>query len=521
MEIYNPNPSLWQKDSIDIPSTRTGLDTECDVIIVGGGISGILTASFLSESKLKVVLIEASTAFNGVTAHTTGKLTSQHGLVYHRLAADRGKTIAAKYGQANQWAIQYVAEQCSKHGIQCDLASVAAYVFTLKLDQVQELQKEAEMAQELGLPAQFAEPSDLPNPHLAAARFSGQYRFHPIKFLRGMLERSIHSGVEVLTGVRVLEVNEKSGSCEVVTGRGTARAKKVVIATHYPIHDSGWFVAKLAPYRSYAMAFGLRGPVPNVMAITEEEPMHSFRKHQDETGDYLIVGGGHHKVGQDQDPEQNFRDIEKWARANFTVVDVFARWSTQDNWTPDGIPFIGRSPDRENIYLATGFGGWGMSTGIVAGRIIADQILGNANDWSEVFDPSRSIISESGKVIEENVDVAVHYVGDKFKTPDLDSLEALSRGSGGIVKVDGHRVAAYRRPDGNVLIRSIICTHMGCNVAWNSAEQSWDCPCHGSRFSPDGAVLQGPAVKPLDQAPGIEDKGAREGREIRSMNPID
>jgi Rieske Fe-S protein len=227
--------------------------------------------------------------------------------------------------------------------------------------------------------------------------------------------------------------------------------------------------------------------------------MRSWRKHEDETGEYLIVGGQNHKVGQDQKADQNYLELESWAKEYFPVKEVAFRWSTQDNWTPDGLPFVGRSPDKNRLFVATGFAGWGMSNGIVSGKILSDEILAIQNPWAETYNPSRQVLTRLGTLVKENINVASHLIGDRAARAEFKNWEEVQPGQAGILQLPDKRVAAYRSADGVLHAVESACSHMGCQVAWNSAENSWDCPCHGSRFSIDGDVLHGPAVSPLAQ----------------------
>lgn len=495
-----PHQSLWlAQDLPQIPFSP--LAPHYDVVIIGAGITGAMTAYYLLDSDLSVAVIESRSIFSGVTGNTTGKLTAQHGLIFDKLIHTFGRDTAQLYAQANQWAVQQVLGISEEMGIDCDFATENAHIYTTHPDTWEDYEKEQIACAKLGLPTELL-AVDLPFGKVNAIRMRDQARFHPVKFLRQILAAAQGKGMHVSEGVRALEVEETKGGVEITTNQGKIQADRVVVATHYPIHDSGWFSVKLSPYRSYAMALRLNTPALDGMYITEDEPMHSLRKHVDETGEYQVVGGGNHKVGQDPATRQQYAELEAWALKNFDIRDIAYRWSTQDNWTPDGLPYIGKSPHRDRIWVATGFAGWGMSNGVVAGRLIADQILERDNPWTKVYDPSRMELAAVPTIVKENLNVAKRYYGDRISRADYETLAEVPVGGAGIVQLLEERVAVYKDEAGETHAVASACTHLGCQVAWNEAEMSWDCPCHGSRFAPDGTVLHGPATKPLAKHEG-------------------
>lgn len=490
------NLSLWMAttEADTRPPVRT--DLRYDVLIVGGGISGICTAYQLRNTGLSVGLIEATRLLSDVTGHTTGKLTSQHDLIYKHLLDAFGFEFATTYYEANEWAIRFVAETSVQESIDCDFVWDSAHVYCAEASNCDKLMAEHEACFKLNIPTLIVYPKT-PSDAQCALRLPRQARFHPRRFLQGLVERAEAAGVQFYEYTRALDVREEPDGCVVETDRGTVFANHVVIATHYPIHDSGLFVAKLAPYRSYAMALDVEF-LPEGMYISyEESALHSFRRAMFHDREILIVGGEKHKVGQEPHTEECYARVEEWARSEFEVKEVLHRWSTQDNWTPDRVPYIGRAPHRDRITMATGFGGWGMTSGCIAGRLIADIILDEPNKWQSVFDPGRLDVAMISKMVKENVNVAAHLIGDRLSRPDQVRLDMIVPGQGAIVQMEDERVCAFRDDVGELHVVSSACTHMGCQLKWNGAERSWDCPCHGSRFDVDGEVLHGPAVTPL------------------------
>jgi glycine/D-amino acid oxidase-like deaminating enzyme/nitrite reductase/ring-hydroxylating ferredoxin subunit len=495
--MLNRSHSLWHAttESDRRPSLEGG--EFFDVAVVGAGIVGLTTAYALKNSGHSVAVIEARTILNDVTGNTTGKLTSQHGIIYRYLIDTVGQERAQQYADANEWAFREVKRISEMEGIDCDYTTDSAHVFAKDESEVDIFMDEVTAATSLGLPVRFVSDPDLPFDTFGAVRFENQARYHPLKFLVGVAEAAERDGVRIYEKSRVLEVNEGDKECEITLESGEVRARYVVIATNYPIHDSGLFVTRLAPYKSYAMAVDIDGPLPEGMFINESDPVRSFRRQPYNGKDILIVGGENHKVGQEENAQECSARLEAWARQTFSVRDVLFKWSTQDNWTPDRLPYIGRSPNRERIFLATGFGGWGMTNGICAARIISEAITEKETPWAEVYSPKRMTWAAVPKIASENVNAAKHLIGDRIKRVEEDELTAIAPGEGRVVQMEDERVGAYRDPDGALHLVTSACTHWGCQLHWNNAETTWDCPCHGSRFDIDGSVLHGPAVRPL------------------------
>jgi Rieske Fe-S protein len=289
--------------------------------------------------------------------------------------------------------------------------------------------------------------------------------------------------------------------CRVETDLGPeVTAGAVVIATHYPTLDRGLFFARLSAERSYAIGLRARGRTPEGMFLSTESPAHSVRSAPYDGGELLIVGGESHKAGTD-DPVERYAALEAWARDRFDVESVEYRWSAQDAMPADGIPYVGKlTPVARNVYTASGFKKWGITNGAAAAIMLSDAIQGRENAWAATFDANRfKPLAAAPKLLKESVSVGAHFFGDRLSSPDVRSLDQLASGEGGIVKVDGDKVAAFRDDDGVVHAVSPICTHQYCQVSFNAAERSWDCPCHGSRFATDGTVIEGPAVNPLER----------------------
>ncbi|AIE84464.1 oxidoreductase [Fimbriimonas ginsengisoli Gsoil 348] len=466
-----------------------------DVAIVGGGLAGITTATLLKAEGKSVAVIESNRVAEGVSGFTTAKITSQHSIIYDRLIHSFGEQKARAYGDANQAAIEQIASLANTFGIDCDFRRSDAFVFTEKEEEVDSFRTEADSARRLGLPAEFLESVPLPFPVKGAVRFSGQASFHPRKYLVALAQRLPGEGSFIFENTRVTGLHGGE-PCTVETERGNVYAGHVVVASHFPFNEKLFYALRMYQHRSYVLGLRLNGELPNGMFISTE-PTHSIRPHFDEEGGLLLVGGEGHRTGEGGDTVARYRRLEQWATDHFPVRTIEYRWSTQDNKTADGLPYIGRlMPTSEHVFVATGFGGWGMTNSTVSGMLLRDLILGRENPWADVYDPNRmglEAVSGSAKHIGS---VASHFVGDRHADGEIASLRP---GEGMIVHSDEGKVAAYRAEDGSIHKLSPACPHMGCFVQWNSAEKSWDCPCHGSRFSIEGEVLEGPAISPLKE----------------------
>ena len=475
---------------------RLEADREVEVAVLGGGITGVLCAMLLADEGVEVGLVEANVLGGGVTGHTTAKLTSLHRLMYADLVSSAGEAKARAHGSANQAGITTIERLAGELGIDCDLRRRDHLTYALDDEQRERVRAEAEAAQALGLPAAFQESAGLPFPTTGAVRFGEQAEFHPRKFVLGVGRALGERGVELFEHTPALSVSDGS-PCRVRTPRGTLSAKKVVVATHHPFLDRGLYFARMHPERSYSIAVSLNSAAPEGMYIGAGEPTRSLRSHPVDDGELLIVGGEGHKVGHGGDTREHYAALEAFAREHFDVTGVPFRWSSQDNMPADGLPFVGRLwPLSRHLYVATGFRKWGLAQAAPAAELLRDLIAGRDNPLREVYGPQRIEVRGAPSLAKENADVALRFFGDRIvnRAP---ASSPPGPGEGRIVSRRGRQVALARDDDGTLHAVSARCTHLGCILAWNAAERSWDCPCHGSRFAVDGDVLQGPAVTPL------------------------
>jgi glycine/D-amino acid oxidase-like deaminating enzyme/nitrite reductase/ring-hydroxylating ferredoxin subunit len=475
-----------------------------EVVVIGGGIVGLTTALLLQEAGRDVVLIEAGRLARGVSGYTTAKVSSQHGLKYAELTSKHGAEAARVYGQANEAALAWIAERVERDGIDCDFRRQSSYAYVTSASKRAQVDDEVRAAVAAGLPAVLAEQTPLPYPVAAAVRFDDQAEFHPRKYLLALAEQLVARGAEVYERSHAVEVDADQGRVVVKTPGGRVDAEHAVIASHYPFPDRSLSFARVSPQRSYAIACRIAGATPEGMHISGDSPTRSIRAIPlDDGEELLMVGGESHKTGTGGDTEQHYEALERFAREHWDVESVAYRWSSQDGSTLDGMPYVGRlTPRSDRVLMATGFAKWGITGGTAAAHALADLIAGRDSAAAELFDPWRKTLRASAvNLLEENAQVGARFLGDRISKPGGREIESLQPGEGGIVRHDGEKVAAYRDDAGELIAVSPRCTHLGCQVNWNSAERSWDCPCHGSRFAPNGRVLEGPAVHALERKP--------------------
>jgi len=497
--------SIW----IDAGPTQPELPqleraTRADVVVIGGGIVGLTTALLLQEAGRKVMLIEAGRLARGVSGCTTAKVSSQHGLKYAELASKHGADAARVYGQANEAALAWIAERVERHEIECDFRRQPSYAYVASSAQRGQVEDEVRAAVAAGLPAVLADETPLPYPVAAAVRFDHQAEFHPRKYLLALAEQLVARGAEVYERSHAVEIDADQDRVAVKTPGGRVEADYAIVASHYPFLDRSFSFARVSPQRSYAIACRIAAAPPPGMYISGDSPTRSIRAIPlDDGEELLMVGGESHKTGTGGDTERHYQRLEQFAREHWDVESVAYRWSSQDGSTLDGMPYVGRlTPRSDRVLMATGFAKWGITGGTAAAQALADLIAGRESAAAELFDPWRKTLRASAvKFVEENAQVGARFLSDRISKPGGRPIESLQPGEGDIVRHDGEKVAAYRDDEGALVAVSSRCTHLGCQVNWNSAERSWDCPCHGSRFAPNGRVLEGPAVHALERKP--------------------
>lgn len=498
--LRETNRSLWVATTApgeqDVEPVTAG-PSRVDVAVVGAGITGLTTARLLQAQGATVAVIEAGRVCAGATGYTTAKVSALQRTTLSEITRRHSREAATVYAHANQAAVDQVVALVARDAIECELQRAPACTYTEQPDQIAAVEAEHEAATAAGLPTRLDDATDLPFKVAAAVWLDEQAQFHPRRYCLGLVDRIREDGGNVRERTRALDVDENGRAITLTTDAGTTEAQHVVLATQLPFMDSGGFFARAHPYRSYALAARLSGRAPAGMYITVESPTRSVRSAAD---GWTIIGGEGHKTGHDDDTQERYDALERWARDRFPVLEVGYRWSAQDYESVDGLPYIGRlNPAHDRVWVATGFRKWGMTNGTVAAMVLADLIVGHDNPWSEVFDSTRLAPGASIKhLVTENIAVGRRFVEDRIRTSKPRAAEELERGEGTVVALDGRSVAGYRDDRGVLHAVDPTCTHLGCRVSFNTAERTWDCPCHGSRFDVDGQVIQGPALRDLE-----------------------
>lgn len=475
--------SIWSRLSAPGPRPPLAGEETAQAAVIGGGLAGVLTAWLLAQEGVDAAIVEAERIGGGQTSGTTAKFTSQHGAVYHRLEADLGPDASRRCAQANQEAIRsYEALMQARH-IPCQWRQCRAWLYSRSDEEL--LLREAEAQQRAGLPAVLSRAVELPFPVKAALAVEGQATAHPLALLYALAE-----DLRVYEHSRVTAVED--GQVRTSAG-GVLRAEHIVFACHYPfVNFPGLYFARMHQERSYVLALSGAGRMEDMYYGVDREGL-SFRP----AGDLLLLGGGGHRTGENASGGQ-YAALSQAARLLYPEAREVQRWSAQDCVTPDGLPYIGRfSAGKPNWYVATGFAKWGMTTSMAAARLLRDLILGRANPYEDLFSPQRHTLLLSAPQIARE---GVHAVKDLSRllfAPAKAKAEALAPGRGGVVEARGEKLGVYHAPDGALLAVDIRCPHLGCQLAWNPEEGTWDCPCHGSRFDPRGRLLSGPAQRDL------------------------
>src|SRR4051812_22591483 len=502
IKLEGRNTSLWVDTApeSDYPVLKPGI--RVDIAVLGGGIAGLTTALLLKREGAKVAVVEAGRVGGGVTAYTTAKVSSLHGTQYQAVESSFGEDGARAYAEANEAGLDQIARWVEELSIDCDFRRKPAFTYTEDPEETWKIEDEVAAASRAGLPASLTTDTDLPWPVAAAIRVEDQAEYHPRRYLLRLAEEIPGAGSHVFERSRALAVAGGKEHVRISTTRGELTADQVVVATHFPFLDRGGYFARMHPERSYGLGLYLKrgSRAPQGMYLSTESPAHTVRSHPTSDGEMVITGGESHKTGQGGDTAERVPRLERWARERFDVRSIEYRWWPQHNMPVDGVPYIGRlAPFQKRLWVAAGFMKWGLTNGTAAGMILTDLIGGRDNPWASLFGSTRfKPLASAKELLKENVNVGAHFVGDHLSAPDLRSVGSLAPGEAGIVRRGAGKVAAYRDEDGTMHAVSAVCTHLGCQVLWNSAERSWDCPCHGSRFDVTGRVIQGPAVKDLE-----------------------
>lgn len=474
---------LWQNSAPPVSEfTPLNHDLSCDAVVIGAGLTGVLTAWMLQEKGLDVVLLERDTPGQGATGRSTGKITAQHGMFYADLILSRGQHVAKQYLEANQSAIHAYADLIEKLNIDCDFQYMPSYLYSRTSEAA--LQTERNAFHALGVPTKLVHETQLPFPVAAAIKLPGQACFHPLKFLHAFLPK-----LRIYTQTTAFSISNGT----VFTERGTVRAKHIITATRFPFFlKPGFYFARMHQERSYALSISANHPLDG-MYIDSETNGVNFRPWQNQ----IILSGVGHRTGHQPmvDGHDALRlNVQRW----YPGCEITAQWSTEDCMPFDCVPYIGSYHYKNNhIYVATGYQKWGMSSAMIAAQILSDSVFGEENKYAEVFKPQRSFpVSKFGRILSDGGQSISNLLTQFFYVPSA-KLQEIEAGHGGIIQWNGRKYGVYHGEDNHYYLVSTRCPHMGCQLSWNKDELSWDCPCHGSRFSYTGIPLDSPSAKAL------------------------
>jgi glycine/D-amino acid oxidase-like deaminating enzyme/nitrite reductase/ring-hydroxylating ferredoxin subunit len=507
--------SVWMATADTPREGRLDIDLDADVCVVGAGIAGLTTAYLLAREGRRVVVIDDGVIAGGETCRTTAHIVNALDDRYFELEDLFGAEGARLAAQSHTAAIEKVEEIVNAENIDCDFSRLDGYLFVPPGDSTKVLDDELAAAHRCGL-------TDLEMvervPGLSfdtgrALRFPRQAQFHILKYLDGLARAIARDGGRVFTqthAAKIEGVDDENARVETADGK-VVTARAVVVATNTPVNDLFEIHTKQAPYRTYVIGARVpSGSVPKILLWDTPDPYHYIRIQEGSNGksayDVLVVGGEDHKTGQADDAARRFRLLEKWVKDRYPMIEgIEFRWSGQVMEPVDALAFIGRNPlDKKSVYIATGDSGNGMTHGTIAGMLLTDLIVGRENPWAATYDPSRKTLSAIKDFAKENLNVAAQYT-DLATPGDVESVEEIKPGEGAIIRRGLTKVAVHRDEEGELHERSAVCAHLGCIVAWNSFEKTWDCPCHGSRYDcRDGHVVNGPAINALSE---VKDEG--------------
>ena len=507
-------PSLWLDSSgPTMPSGAAGtvapeVGTDWDAVVIGGGLAGVLTALRLTERGARVALFDARTVASRTTGHSTAKVTALHGSIYQRLVSNKNLETATLYGHANLRAVDDIRALIDELGIDCD--AVTATAFTCAEHDLAIVERELEAATACGLPVSWTVPTELEFPVIGAVAMHDQLHIDPVRLCAGLVTRLRTLGASVYEGIRITAVEEDRDGCTIVGPWFSIRSSYAVLTTHLPIVDPAMIAGRSTPVRSYMVA-GRVADAPEGMYLAADEewsmrptgPVAAPAPKRGTTSSprataapNLIIGGEGHDMIDGVDSTAPLVRLEGWAVERYGM-EVSHRWSAFDYQSVDGLPYIGRlGPGTKRRFVATAFGKWGMTTSMVAADIIADLIDGRDNPTSKIVDASRILPTIGRGIVKNNLKVAKRFLGDRAGALQS-SHEPLAPGTGVVVRRGTALVAMSCDMEGQTHMVAAACTHLGCIVSFNTGEQTWDCPCHGSRFTMDGEVLDGPASVPL------------------------
>ncbi|SDB90491.1 Glycine/D-amino acid oxidase [Pelagirhabdus alkalitolerans] len=503
-QVPKETSSYW-KNNTSLPSFEPlKEDIKTDILIVGAGITGVTTAYLLRNQGFTVTLIESNTILSGTTEYTTAKISAQHGLIYHELIQHFGVDKAKQYYEAAKDAKQWIEDTIKKEQLDCQFSIEDAYLYTNDEEELKNLDKEHEAYKKLGIDGELVTEMPLDIPFKKALVMKGQAQFNPLAFLKPLINKIVEADIKIYEQTTAVKMDYGDTITITTNTNKEIECEHVIMASHYPFHDkSGLYFSRMYQERSYLIAVKTNTKFPGGMYINAEEPTRSIRSTTDNDEEVWLIGGERHRTGHEKVSIDHHKPLELFTDQLFGIESYMHRWSAQDITTVDKLPYIGPITDgKPKALVATGYRKWGMTSGVIAGILLSDQLLDKENPYASLFHPSRFDFDPDVKhFIQMNSDTAKHMIEGKLGNMDENNID-LENNEGMVIRENGKRIGVYRDQNGNLGKLDTTCPHMKCEVNWNKVEKSWDCPCHGSRFSIDGEMLNGPAktnLKKIDK----------------------
>lgn len=502
MERDSATKSLWQQNILDYISKKYEHNNNIyDVLVVGGGITGITTALNLQTSGKKCVLVEAKNLAFGTTSGTTAHINTILDLTYAEIEKKFGAENTKMVLAAALEAINIVETNVRKYNIDCEFTHRVGYLFSVDDDQTKKLEDAFHASVKAGCDVEYATTIPVPVDFKKALRFERQAQFHPTKYVYALAKAFEEAGGKILQECRVTEVQENEEKIlNVDTSCGKINSRYLVYATHIP-PGVNLLHFRCAPYRSYAMALILNGGYPEDLAYDLYDPYHYYRTQETDGIKYLIAGGEDHRTAEEKDTYQCFERLEEYLRKHFDVKEVAFKWSSQYFESADGLPYIGHLPGNpETVFVATGYGGNGITYSQIAAKILTDLIFTGKSEFQKLFDPLRiKPVAGFANFVKNAADVTGNFISKLLPFEKIEGTGDIKNGEAKVVSYESRSIGLYKDDHGKIHSVNPGCTHIDCTVAWNTAEKTWECPCHGSRFNEDGEMVTAPARKDLEK----------------------
>lgn len=477
-------------------SLKTDINT--DYLIVGGGIAGLTTAYLLAKENKKVTIVEADEIGFGASGRNTGKVTSQHGIIYSVIEKEYSGEKARLYYDANEEGLKLIKDIIEDNNIDCNLKVVPSFIYTQEEDYIKDIKNEYEICKKLNIPCEYMDYIEgIPLKVKGALCFKNQGQFNPKKYVDALAKINHKLGVKIYENTPVIDADMGEECMVKCANNHTIKTKNLILTSCNAWYDGlKLFFAREEASRSYLLCGKLKNKISEGNYISVECPTRTFRTYKDDKGvDILIAGGQDHKTGKCSNECDNFKAIEKFTKETFGMDQIISDWSTQDYISSDYIPYMGRINNiNNNVYIITGTSKWGLSNSSIGAILIRDLITKNSSKYEDLYNPNRLKSYLTTKFLKNNIEVASDYIKGKFISG---SSELPKKNEGKTISINGKKYGAYRDQDNHLYIVDITCTHLGCELSFNSGEKTWDCPCHGSRFSYKGDILNGPALRPL------------------------